>query len=314
MTILDNHSEDKFKQIVLGSNNLSEVALKLGYKNTGGETLKLIEKRIEIDKVNISHFKIKRQKSSIVWLINLELLTEYVTDSYSYTAVLVKLGYSKFSGHALVNLKKRMLDENIDITHFNGKSIFKFNKFPNSKVFVENSTYARYHIKKRILDEKLIPYSCCECGNEGEHNGKVLVLELDHKNGVNNDNRLENLRFLCPNCHAQEPTSGGKNIKKGVIEKREIKRILLSQKPIKLAKTKYTCTGCGSLLAKTTKTGLCRVCFNKAQQRVVRPSYMQILEDKLSMSMLAIGAKYGASDNAVRKWIRMYERELEKVA
>ncbi len=48
------------------------------------------------------------------------------------------------------------------------------------------------------------------CGNKGNHNGKSLSLHLDHKNGVNNDNRLDNLRFLCPNCHSQTETYSGK--------------------------------------------------------------------------------------------------------
>lgn len=82
----------------------------------------------------------------------------------------------------------------------------------NEEVFVENSTYARHHIKRRLIEETLIPYSCQCCGNKGEHNGYPLVLQLDHINGMNNDHRLENLRFLCPNCHTQQETYGAKNI------------------------------------------------------------------------------------------------------
>ena len=69
------------------------------------------------------------------------------------------------------------------------------------------------NVKNRILKDGLIPYKCAHCFNTGEHNNKPLVLELDHINGVYNDNRLENLRFLCPNCHSQTSTSSGKNNK-----------------------------------------------------------------------------------------------------
>lgn len=83
-------------------------------------------------------------------------------------------------------------------------------KLSNEDVFIENSYYARHHIKQRCIDQKLIPYICVECGNLGNHNGKELSLQLDHMNGKAEDNRLENLRFLCPNCHSQTDTYAGK--------------------------------------------------------------------------------------------------------
>jgi 5-methylcytosine-specific restriction endonuclease McrA len=76
----------------------------------------------------------------------------------------------------------------------------------NEDVFVENSDYARHHIKQRIIDERMIEYECSICKNKGEWMEQKLPLVLDHINGVNNDNRLENLRFLCSNCDSQLPT------------------------------------------------------------------------------------------------------------
>lgn len=64
------------------------------------------------------------------------------------------------------------------------------------------------------MDENLIPYKCMECGLENEWNNKKISLQLEHKNGINNDNRLENLGFLCPNCHSQTDSYAGKNKKK----------------------------------------------------------------------------------------------------
>lgn len=92
----------------------------------------------------------------------------------------------------------------------------KSKRFTNEQVFVENSSYPRHRLKERIIKERIVAYSCEECGNEGEHNGKRLVLQLDHINGINNDHRLENLRFLCPNCHTQQDTYAAKNIGKHV--------------------------------------------------------------------------------------------------
>ena len=54
------------------------------------------------------------------------------------------------------------------------------------------------------------PFRCALCGNEGEWCGQPLTLQLDHVNGRYDDNRLENLRWLCPNCHSQTPTFAGR--------------------------------------------------------------------------------------------------------
>lgn len=69
---------------------------------------------------------------------------------------------------------------------------------------------SRHTIKERIVKDNLIPYECAECHTD-QWRGKKLTLHLDHINGINNDNRLDNLRFLCPNCHSQTDTYCGKN-------------------------------------------------------------------------------------------------------
>lgn len=87
-------------------------------------------------------------------------------------------------------------------------------KFTDEEVFVEDGVCGRKHIKKRIIERGLLPLICVECGVGVEYNGKPLTLQLDHINGKCNDNRLENLRFLCPNCHSQTRTFGSKNREK----------------------------------------------------------------------------------------------------
>jgi len=73
------------------------------------------------------------------------------------------------------------------------------------KLFTENSQYRGIHIKRYIIKYNLLEYKCQWCGLTNEWHGRPLSLELDHINGIGNDNRLENLRFLCHNCHSQEP-------------------------------------------------------------------------------------------------------------
>ena len=88
-------------------------------------------------------------------------------------------------------------------------------RLTNEEVFVENSTYARHHIKRRVIEENLVDYKCTECGNLGVWNNKPLLLILDHINGINNDNRLENLRFVCSNCDSQLSTYKNRRCSKG---------------------------------------------------------------------------------------------------
>lgn len=80
-----------------------------------------------------------------------------------------------------------------------------------NELFVENSGARREYIKGLIIKHNLIEYKCSDCGLNNIWNGKVLSLQLDHINGVRNDNRIENLRFLCPNCHTQTETWCSKN-------------------------------------------------------------------------------------------------------
>jgi Zn finger protein HypA/HybF involved in hydrogenase expression len=85
------------------------------------------------------------------------------------------------------------------------------NEIPLELVLVENLNYGRCHLKRRLISLGLLNYYCAnpECGLT-EWLGKPISLQLDHINGVNNDNRLENLRLLCPNCHSQTDTYSGK--------------------------------------------------------------------------------------------------------
>jgi Zn finger protein HypA/HybF involved in hydrogenase expression len=86
------------------------------------------------------------------------------------------------------------------------KSKVKLDDIINNRV-----KFSRHQLKKRLIYLGLLEYKCVKCGNNGEWMGEKLSLEIDHINGINNDNRLENLRILCPNCHSQTPTFKNKN-------------------------------------------------------------------------------------------------------
>ena len=84
-------------------------------------------------------------------------------------------------------------------------------KYPLDVVLTEHSTYPRHRIKQRIIDNNLLEYKCAMCGIGPVWMEKPMVLIMDHINGVNDDNRLENLRFVCSNCDSQLDTYKSKN-------------------------------------------------------------------------------------------------------
>jgi 5-methylcytosine-specific restriction endonuclease McrA len=87
----------------------------------------------------------------------------------------------------------------------------------DNEIFVENSVYSNEMVKQRIVNNQLLDYQCSKCGIDVWCN-ETIVLELDHINGNNRDNRLENLRYLCPNCHSQTDTYRGRNKNTGKVK------------------------------------------------------------------------------------------------
>jgi DNA-directed RNA polymerase subunit RPC12/RpoP len=86
-----------------------------------------------------------------------------------------------------------------------GKGLLK-SKIPLDDIITNKVKFSTMQLKKRLVYENILEYKCVKCGNEGEWMGETISLELDHINGDNNDNRIENLRIMCPNCHSQTPT------------------------------------------------------------------------------------------------------------
>ena len=155
---------------------------------------------------------------SKVYQIDEKTFQEIVKNSTSYTSICKEIGLSPYGSNGRKQIKKRCAQLNISTDHITGK-VEKINKEVHQKysldeILIENSTYTnRARLKIRLINENRLEYKCAICGNTGTWNNKELILQLDHINGINNDNRIENLRFLCPNCHSQTDTFSGKNNK-----------------------------------------------------------------------------------------------------
>lgn len=150
-----------------------------------------------------------------IYKLSDEQFVELLKKSSTISEVLFKLGYTvKGNSWGYSQVKRRMDDLNLDYSIFKGKSaVTKINKLNNVKkedILKKDCKHQRIVLRRYIIKNNLIPYKCAICGCT-EWQGKTLSLELDHINGINNDNRLENLRFLCPNCHSQTSTYGSRN-------------------------------------------------------------------------------------------------------
>lgn len=156
-----------------------------------------------------------RKKRSPIWNMAKVDLATLVQNSSSFSTILRHFGLNNIGGN-INTLKTRLDSEDINYSHIksgrgsNAGRMFNSCAVPLEQVMVENSNYSRCFLKKRIIKDGIIEYVCDICQSGPSWNDKRLVLVLDHINGVRNDNRKENLRFLCPNCNSQSDTFAGR--------------------------------------------------------------------------------------------------------
>ena len=217
---------------------------------------------------------------------NLERIKEVIPQCINFTEVLEMLSIPRQGNNS--NTLKRLLDENnIDYSHFTGRARVYNNTSTSINEYLSNRvkiTSGKLRIK--LLAEGLKENKCEICGITKWH-GKPIVCQLHHIDGNNQNNNLENLQILCPNCHSQtENYCGSANVNK----------------------TKYYCKDCGKEINKGSV--YCTICSHKHTRKVKdRPSKEKLLQDfKELKSFVKIGAKYGVSDNAIRKWFSQVGR------
>lgn len=147
-----------------------------------------------------------------------EQLRQATKQSTSIRQVLALLGLREAGGN-YAQIKKYLSFYKIDTGHFKGKAWNKGlrgigkPRIPLEQILIKNSTYQSYKLKNRLFAAGLKTAYCEECGWTMKATDGRLPLELDHINGDSRDNRLENLRILCPNCHSLKPTHRGRNRK-----------------------------------------------------------------------------------------------------
>jgi hypothetical protein len=237
---------------------------------------------------------------------------EAIAASRSWAESLRRLSYCPTGGNP-ATLKKYAVLWEIPTDHFDPYAgvmdRIRLPKLPLREVLVENSGYSRSHLKRRLYAEGLKEPVCELCGQGETWRGNHMSMILDHKNGVRNDNRLENLRIVCPNCAATFDTHCG--------------RARSGAPPLR------NCARCGEMFrAKQRTQRFCsRFCGTRGElggrpnrgvpcpkkRKAERPPFERLMAEIEASSYCAVGRKYGVSDNAVRKWVRFYERQQERV-
>lgn len=205
------------------------------------------------------------------------------------------------TGKNFTTIRRRISMEEVPHSHFTPchykvSNFARLSAMPLENILTENSTYCRASLKHRLIRDGILDdKNCSICHMDSHWHGKPLVLIIDHINGVSNDNRIENLRLVCPNCNSQLETHGGKH----------------NRKPIK------TCDICSKKISQKSRSGKCKRCAilsrpNVAQRIAMRPLPTVLLSEIQCSSWSAVGEKYGVSDNTIRKWAKQMGLPTDK--
>lgn len=216
-------------------------------------------------------------------------LKQLIEKSTSLKDLARNMGYTHgASGDTIKKLRKKV--ERFDTSHFktsNGGG--NFEQLQDEDIFQKDSIVANKTVRKHYKDGNYSEYKCSICGQLPVWNGQELTLILDHKNGDNSDHRLQNLRWVCPNCNQQLPTTGSRNPNR------------------KVHKKIWICKDCGEKIFKGGKR--CKKC--EAKRRIMTVDVMRVSREELktlirTLPFLQIGEKFNVSDNAIRKWCDKY--------
>lgn len=296
--------ENQFIEAVKNSLNIHQALISLGLNGKGGayKTFKIRCAKLNLDISHLINDKEKQKRSDIT----LEEIKTACGTNISRRGTLSILGLNYENGSNVRWLDSLINEKKIDTSHWLGcghllNKTHNWNKsIPDEKIFVENSKFLWNHsIKKRLIQKKILEYKChgANCGINSWY-GQKLSLQLEHINGDHTDNRIENLTFLCPNCHSLTSTFC-RGQKAYNLTSKENKP---PQTQIRTTKENF-CLDCNKTISSSAKR--CKSCSKKLQpKKIAWPDKNTLLAMLEQSSYLAVGKRLGVSDNAIRKYLK----------
>lgn len=220
------------------------------------------------------------------YLWNIDEIAEAVTTSHSYSGVLAKLGIPN-RGNNIKTLKDKIRDAKMDVSHFTGQSYKRGKsnyKYLSASQYLKNGSRIKSFVLKEKLIQEGIKEAACEICGISNWMYRPIILQLHHINGRHDDNRLENLQILCPNCHSQTETFAGK-----------------ANKHIEY---KNTCIVCGKRIS--CGSTYCRKCYDYNIRRKIRVSDEDLIKEYGETKNLSLLArKYGVTATAIRNRLKL---------
>lgn len=288
ITAWEHLSDSDFIQLAKQYKSRTEFARSLGYANC---TPKF---RNRLDALEIKYDRYST--------VSKEVFQEAVNNADSIGEVIENLGLNKSIGGYYSMVRKWAHRYEIELPKFTYKApnVRRNNSIPDNEYFRKNTDRSGPSTRRRLIKigwEYKCSTEICPLSNPGEIIAKdklewvggLITLHVDHIDGDHFNNELENLRFLCPNCHAATDTYAGKNIK---------------YRPPTPERPKNFCK-CGKEIFRTSTS--CQECESKNRVGILNHDYPPLevmisqVEDK---GYYAYGKELGTSDNAIRKHLR----------
>jgi hypothetical protein len=210
-------TDDEVRTLVRDNNTYAEISRAAGVKICGASKAVLATRILALN-IDTSHFT-SRKTDKLSKTCDADFCA-HVRRASSWPEVALLCGYDvrayghQQRVHIRTLMMRRAADLRLDTQHIDLST-----RASNRRIFVRDSTADRSQVKRRLLRDLRWPYTCNTCNNImfEDRDGvpfwfdKPVTLQLEHRNGISTDNRLENLEFLCPLCHSQTSTYSGRN-------------------------------------------------------------------------------------------------------